>query len=397
MRLLDRVRDRLARTPRGDAWDDGSGEAITAMMAGSAAAYDPEPDDPRLAASRAAVLGAFAASTAGLAEPRRGTPGRDLPTTGRVPLFRWGGRRPALVLVAAGLLLVMGIGTVAASAPGGVLYGLRLASEELLLPESPGDRARAQVDRLDTRLAEASDAATRGDIDAAAAALRAYAKIATEASAGAGIDGATAASLTLKVRAQLEVISRLGTGDPALEGVRLQAQGAARALLGALGEPDGGGGSGPGPSGPAPTSPGGAPSMTSPASPSTPGGSGGPGGSGSPAQSGAPRGPNASPGGTAGPNTSPPPGGSTGPNASPYPGGTAGPNSSPGPQQTAGTSPDSTPTATPPGGSGAPSASPGPASGSGSGGSGSPASAGPSPTGQVASDPAASASPGEHR
>ena len=132
------------------------------------------------------------------------------PLTRAKPGIGRSGSRPALVLVSAGLLLAMAIGTAAASAPGGPLYGLRVTSEELLLPAAPAERLRAQVSRLDGRLAEASGAAMRGDSGAVIASLRAYIQIAAEAAAGQPADAATVDQLVVRVRAQLELLSTFG-------------------------------------------------------------------------------------------------------------------------------------------------------------------------------------------
>ena len=347
MSLLDRLRGRWSDRPAGPAWDGDVTDDFVLHVAALAAAGDPDPDDPRVAASRAAALGAFAAATASASErvdDLPGAAGRALPPAGAAPGIRRGGRRPALVLVATGLLLAMSLGTVAASAPGGPLYDLRVASEELLLPAGPDDRSWAQVERLDGRLAEASGAAARGDVGAVLASLRAYARIATEAAFGRPTDSTTAAQLALRVRAQLEVIARIGPGDLTLEGVRTEAQVAARALLGALGEP--GDGPGPGPAGTDAPTPGATPGASGSQAPEAPGGSGGPG-------------PSASP---------------NGPSLSPAPGGTGGLAASPGPTMTP--SPSRTP-----GGSGSP----------GGGGNATPQpSGGPSPAGD---GPASSSSP----
>ena len=316
MSLLDRLRRQPQDDPADSTWDGDVADDLAPQVTALAAAWDPAPDDPRLATSRAAALGAFAAvmGSERVADSPGATGGALLPT-GAAPGIRRGGRRPAFVLVATGVLLAASLGTVVASAPGGLLYDLRVASEELLLPTTPDDRSRAQVDRLDGRLAEALGAEARGDAGAVAASLRAYARIAIQAAAGGPTGAATAAQLALRVRAQLETIARIGAGDPALDGVRAEAQVAARALLGALGEP--GDGPGPGPAGTDAPTPG------------------GPAGSGGPGPSASPNGPNASssPGGTSGPAGSGGPGPSAspnGPNASSSPGGTSGPAASPG-------------------------------------------------------------------
>ncbi len=373
MSLLDRLHKRLPHKPAGPAWDGDAGD-LPVRMVRMAAALDPDPEDPRLTASRAAVLGAFAATT-DRANALQGAPGRALPPAGAAPEIRRGGHRPALVLIAAGLLLAMSLGTVAASVPGGPLYGARVASEELFLPGSPDDRTRAQVERLDARISEASAASVHGDAGSTVAALRAYAAIAIESADGGPVDAPTAAELAVRVRAQLEVLSMIGAGDPALDGARLEAQVAARLLLGALGEPGGGPGPGPGPSGTGEPLPSSIPSTRGSQKPGTPGATGGPG---TPGGAGPP---------SPGPTAPPAPAGATGPPASP------GPAKTPGPTPRPSAAPGSTPRATPRTTAQPPAT---PSGGSGPGSSGGGGGATPRPSGgsnQDAGGPIGSASP----
>ena len=304
MSLLDRLRRRLPHASAGPAWEDGDAGDLPVRMARMAVALDPDPGDPRLTASRAAVLGAFAATTNRAHDELQGVPGRALPPAGAAPEIRRGGRRPALVLIAAGLLLAMSLGTVAASVPGGPLYGVRVASEELFLPGTPGARTRAQVDRLDARIAEASSSSERGGAGPIVAALRAYAAIAAEAADGGPVDSPTAAELAVRLRAQLEVLARIGAGDPALDGARLEAQVAARLLLGSLGDSGGSPEPGSGPPGTGKPLPSSNPSMPGSQEPGTPGASDGPGAPGGTGPSASPNGPKATPS-PAGPSVEP--------------------------------------------------------------------------------------------
>lgn len=298
MSAIDRLRAALRRDRARAAWDDEA-DATADAVASLAVAWDAAPDDPRASASRAAVLGAFAATSAaapadeGSLAHSTGATGRALPPAGAAPGYRRGGRRPAFVLVATGLLLAASLGTVAASAPGGPLYDLRVSSEELFLPAAAVDRIEAQVARLDGRLAEASGAAARGDGEAVRASLAAYARIADAAAASPPDDPGVAAAMALRVRAQVGDLAELVI-EPASEPERARAETAARALLGALGDtwpaPDPG-------AGPLATpSQGGATG-----NPGAPGGSGGPGEPGGPGASGG-----AGPGGPGGPTSSPP-------------------------------------------------------------------------------------------
>ena len=393
MSLFERLRDHRT-PPADDAWDDHDVEGVAAFATMLAAAWDADPADRRLPASRAAMLGAFAAATAATITPSQGALGR-FPQAGAAPGIRRGGRRPALVLAAAAALLATSLGTVAASAPGGLLYDLRLAGEELLLPAPPDDWSVAQVARLDARLGEASGSADRGDTAGTIVALRAYARIATEAAAGPPVAPATAARLVLRIRTQQEVIARIGGDDPALVAAREQAQIAARAMLGALGEP--GGGPGPGPSAGDDPLRSQAPSPSGSPAPATPRGTVGPGGTSGPAGTTGPKGPgnpgaSPTPGGQGasptpgGQGASPTPGGQgpsptparSGGGASPSPAGTAGPKATPTatPSPTPRTTPRASTEPTPPSGGGSESGSPGgggeatPRPSSGSGGAG---------------------------
>jgi uncharacterized membrane protein YgcG len=359
MSVLGRLRRRPSPGSVDAGWDDADLERVAGQAAALAAAWDPDPADVRVTASRAAVLGAFAAATSEVA----GAADRPSSAAGAAPGYRRGGRRPAFVLVAAAMLLAMSVGAVAASAPGGPLYDLRVDAEAVILPAEPGQRAAAQVDRLQRRVAEATAAAARSDAAATRAALRAYARIATQAAGGATVDPQTAA----RVRAQLEVVLRLGAGDPSLVAAREQVRVAARLLLGALGDPGDVPGDGPGP-GPTP-----GPGGPGPATPA-PGGTTGPGG------------PSASPGpgSSAGPGPSAgPPGGQGSPAPSPAgsggPGPSAGPGRTPAPEPTPKPTPRATASPSPtsgggsaPGGPGGPTPSPSGGSGSGGGAGGTP-------------------------
>lgn len=302
MSLLDRIRRRLNPGAVAAGWDDAPDDSLVAQVTSLASAWDAEPDDPCLAATRAAALGAFATASSGPVEPLPDAAGRALPAAAAAPGIRRGGLRPALILVATALLLAVSLGTVAASVPGGPLYDARVASEDFLLPGAPDPRAQAQVERLDGRVTEASAAVVRGDGNAVIASLRAYARIAVQAAAEPPAEAATAAQLAFRVHAQLELISRIHVGDVGVDRERIKAQGAARALLAALGAPA----DGPGP----------IPASTGAPSPDGTVGPGGPNPSGGPAQSSSPNVPDASagPGGTGGPGVSPSPSGVPGPN-----------------------------------------------------------------------------------
>lgn len=118
-------------------------------------------------------------------------------------------RRPLTVLLAAGLTLAVGVGSVAAAQAGGPLYGTRIWAETLTLPSEADARALAELQRLEDRLAEAAAAAAAGDQNAANAALEAYAAIANEATENAGNDVSAAATLETGVRSNINVLTVL--------------------------------------------------------------------------------------------------------------------------------------------------------------------------------------------
>lgn len=84
-------------------------------------------------------------------------------------------RRPALGLAGAMLaFLVLAGAALAGSGPGGPLYDARLWIETVTLPTDPAARTEAEFARLESRLGEATAAASSGDVSAVAAALDAY-------------------------------------------------------------------------------------------------------------------------------------------------------------------------------------------------------------------------------
>jgi hypothetical protein len=118
-------------------------------------------------------------------------------------------RRPLTALLAAGLTLVVGVGSVAAAQAGGPLYGVRIWAETLTLPSEADARALAELQRLEERLAEAAAATAAGDLNAANAALEAYAAIVNEATENAGNDVSAAATLETGVRSNIDVLTVL--------------------------------------------------------------------------------------------------------------------------------------------------------------------------------------------
>jgi len=147
---------------------------------------------------------------------------RDVPVVRATVAGRRHGRwqqAMTAVLVAA-LAAGAGAGTALAAKPGGALYGARLWAETLTLPSDPSQRALAELERLEHRLAEASEAIRAGDTAGAAAALDAYSQIVDAASteAVAADDEVAAAVLKAGVARNVEVLERLATSVPSTAG-----------------------------------------------------------------------------------------------------------------------------------------------------------------------------------
>jgi hypothetical protein len=162
-----------------DDWGD-DGELGARLDAYAASRLDP---DPAAAARSRAVVMAEARRILGAGRTAGDAAGPGM--LGRLL------RRPALAATAAllGLAVVAG-GTVAASAPGGPLYGARLWVETLTLPSDTTARAAADLDRLQARLDDATAAAANGNGDAVTAALDAYRQTLADALTTAGTDPA---------------------------------------------------------------------------------------------------------------------------------------------------------------------------------------------------------------
>ena len=123
-------------------------------------------------------------------------------------------RRPASLLLAAGLTLGLGVGSVAAAQPGGPLYGVRVWTETLSLPSEANERAQAELRRLQDRLSEAAAASAAGDTNAANASLEAYGAIVREATTGATVSAAATATLDVGIRRNIAVLTVLADRVP---------------------------------------------------------------------------------------------------------------------------------------------------------------------------------------
>jgi hypothetical protein len=124
-------------------------------------------------------------------------------------------RRTAALMAAAVLSLGLVTGAMAASQPGGPLYDLRVSLEALALPVDLEERAEAEVVRLESRLDEILAAARIGDPAAVQAALRAYAAIADEAVAAAGLDEGALERIQTALGRHVAVLQGIVGGLPA--------------------------------------------------------------------------------------------------------------------------------------------------------------------------------------
>ena len=125
-------------------------------------------------------------------------------------------QRALVGLLAASLALGGAAGTAFAARPGGALYEPRVWLETLTLPSDPSQRALAELDRLERRLAEAVEAVRSGDTAGATAALEAYERILEQASAAAiaARDDVAAAVLETGVGHNLDVLRALMLAVP---------------------------------------------------------------------------------------------------------------------------------------------------------------------------------------
>jgi hypothetical protein len=159
-----------------DPWDDAPDDPLPTDVA-ALVADDTSAVDAAVARRRPIVLAAYRVAA------RDMDLHADLLAARRQPSMFPARRRWAFALTTAMLTLVVGVAGVAASGAGGVLYPLRLATEEAFLPGGGSDRLAGQLDRLDHRVQEAEAASVRGDRHALEAALAAYEAIARDVEA----------------------------------------------------------------------------------------------------------------------------------------------------------------------------------------------------------------------
>jgi hypothetical protein len=120
-------------------------------------------------------------------------------------------RRPLVALLVASLAVGAAAGSAFAARAGGSLYETRVWLETLTLPSDPSERALAELDRLEQRLIEATEAISAGDGAGVAAALAAYESIMEQASlaAIAAQDDVAVAVLQAGVGRNVDVLQAL--------------------------------------------------------------------------------------------------------------------------------------------------------------------------------------------
>lgn len=120
-------------------------------------------------------------------------------------------RRPIVALLVASLAVGAAAGSAFAARAGGSLYETRVWLETLTLPSDPSERALAELDRLEQRLIEATEAIRAGDGAGVAAALAAYESIMEQASlaAIAAHDDVAVAVLQAGVGRNVDVLQAL--------------------------------------------------------------------------------------------------------------------------------------------------------------------------------------------
>jgi hypothetical protein len=155
-------------------------------------------------------------------------------------------RRPAALLLAAGLSLGVVGGAAFAAQPGGPLYNTRLWLEAATLPSDPAARTAADVARLDARLDEVAEATRGGNEHGADAALAAYQAVVDDALRAAGTSDALLAELEDALGKHLTVLNGLLDKAPeqARPGIENAIEKSGRALEKAGGQGSQGGGKG---------------------------------------------------------------------------------------------------------------------------------------------------------
>jgi len=175
-------------------------------------------------------------------------------------------RRVAIPFLAASVWLGIAVSTISAAQAGGPLYPTRMWIESATLPTARAERAGAELGRLDARLFEATDGASRGDVGAVQAALDEYRQIADEAIAAAIGDSALETRVAAALDQHLSVLAAVASSlegkgnDTAVEAVEASIQRAIarnRAVVDRLDVNGTGGGDKGSPSGPV-ANPGGA-------------------------------------------------------------------------------------------------------------------------------------------
>ena len=155
-------------------------------------------------------------------------------------------RRPAAILLAAGLSIGAVGGVAFGAQAGGPFYNTRLWLEAATLPTDPTARTAADLGRLEARLGEFLRASREGNEDAMAAAHAAYQAVVADALGTAGTNDALLAKLEETLGKHLTVLNGLLTKVPeqARSGIENAIENSGKALEKAHGQQSQGGGQG---------------------------------------------------------------------------------------------------------------------------------------------------------
>ena len=171
------------------------------------------PSDGAKARARARVMGEARLSFKSRAAEAAATAAGDLHQR-HTASRRTALRRGAGLLLAAALSVGVVGGALAASGPGGPLYGPRVWLETVTLPTDASARADAEIRRLEERMTEIEAAVRSGDRAAVAAALAAYSEIADEALLDASGDEAAIERLRAALDRHVAVLQEVAGQVP---------------------------------------------------------------------------------------------------------------------------------------------------------------------------------------
>lgn len=195
-------------------WHDRIDDDLPARLHDAAA--DLDPDLAVLERGRSAALSAFRQLQAEGGFSDSAPAGRRIVT--RVAWLQRPMRHPVVASILAVAVVLGGSAGLAAAAsgPGQPFYGLRLAVEQLTLPPAgTSARVQADLDRLGTRLSDASQASQRGDANAVADAIAAYEQALNDTVDQQDVNAAQRARIQALFEQQVQLLEQLLSEAPA--------------------------------------------------------------------------------------------------------------------------------------------------------------------------------------